>query len=464
MAFRETQKTVAVIGSGMAGLVTAYLVQHDRKQRYKVEMFEMQDQLSLDSASYSITPGNDHTTSSYRIDIPMRAFDDGFHINLKRMYDHFDIKYTSTKFIYPMSTVSINDGKKMSPHFIHSSSNHQVPPIRPEDCGYVEWILRTLYLAVCYFWFTACCFFLNPRPATVSNEGESLRQYLDRIRLPRYFRKNYLLPLMSSVATCSHDELLEFPAIDAVDYARRTYRQPHYTVIGGVQNVQTKIASKQSVTFGAMVTGAKNVGSKVQVTWTNLKSKEVHSRLFDHVILAVPPNVVSAIYEPLRDVLSSIPVIHGESVIHRDRSTVPRYGQSLRSRFSTKAQQSLDPTQILHICSNSFATESIHEHPDSVLVTSFPITPIDPAKVIHRARLTRVLRTPKSRKVVNQIFSGKFEFASPEKAKIWHNGVGNVWLAGAWCWDGMVLLEGCVVSAMRVAAGLDIDIPWLTRK
>ncbi|RAQ49898.1 hypothetical protein AFGD_010008 [Aspergillus flavus] len=457
MAAPEPKKTVAIIGSGMAGLVSAYLIQQDRKRRYEVEVFEMQDQLSLDSASYTITSQDHHT---YRVDVPMRAFDDGFHNNLKLMYDHLGVKYTSPKFIYPLSTISTTDGKKLPPHFIHSSSNHQVPPIRPEGCGYVEWILRILYLAVCYFWFTACCFLVEPKPATPSDEGESLRQYLGRIRLPQYFVNTYFLPLLSSVTTCSHSELLDFPAIDAVDYARRTYRQPHYTVVGGVQNVQTKISNAQSVRLGAIVTQVENVGSKVQVTWTDLKSKEVHSKQFDHVVMAVTPNVVGAIYEPLRKLMSSIPVNQGEAVVHRDRSSIPDCSQSL-GRFAAAARQSVDPTQILHICSNSSATEAIHEHPCSVLVTSFPIAPIDPAKVIHRARLTRVLRTPQSRKIVNRIFGGNPQHAYQEKEKSWSNGTGNVWLAGAWCWDGMVLLEGCVVSAMRVAASLDVEVPWL---
>ncbi|KAE8145397.1 hypothetical protein BDV25DRAFT_164780 [Aspergillus avenaceus] len=452
------KKTVAVIGSGMAGLVSVYLIQQDRKKRYEVEMFETQNQLSLDSASHTVTSDED-PSSSYRIDVPMRAFDDGFHLNLKRMYDHLGVQYTSPKFVYPLSTVSTTDNSRKSPpHFIHSSSNHQVPPIKPERCGYGQWILRTLYLAVCYFWFTACCFLIEPIPATIDRDDESFQVYLDRIALPKYFIGNYLLPLMSAVTTCSHDELLGFPAIDAIDYARRTYRQPHYTVVGGVQNVQAKIACAPSVRLGATVTKVEHIGSRLRVTWIDSRSTETCSKEFDHVVMAVTPNVVGAIYEPLRTTLSSIPVISGESVVHYDRSTLPDCGRSIR-KFSRDVRFSPDQPQLLYICSNSSATEAIHEHPGSVLVTSFPIAPIDPAKVIHRARLARVLRTPKSRRVVNRIFSGDFEQTQQED-KTWRNGTGNVWLAGAWCWDGMVLLEGCIVSAMRVAAGLDVEVPW----
>jgi protoporphyrinogen oxidase len=41
MEARKPKKTVAVIGSGMAGLVSAYLIQKDRKHRFAVEVFEM---------------------------------------------------------------------------------------------------------------------------------------------------------------------------------------------------------------------------------------------------------------------------------------------------------------------------------------------------------------------------------------------------------------------------------------
>lgn len=34
------KQTVAVVGSGMAGLVTAFLLQQDKKGRYDVQLFE----------------------------------------------------------------------------------------------------------------------------------------------------------------------------------------------------------------------------------------------------------------------------------------------------------------------------------------------------------------------------------------------------------------------------------------
>lgn len=70
--------------------------------------------------------------------------------------------------------------------------------------------------------------------------------------------------------------------------------------------------------------------------------------------------------------------------------------------------------------------------------------------------------------MVERIFSrnnnSSARYDNGEKKEFsWRNGDGNVWLVGAWCWDGMVLLEGCVVSAMRVADDLGVEVPWIAK-
>jgi len=84
------------------------------------------------------------------------------------------------------------------------------------------------------------------------------------------------------------------------------------------------------------------------------------------------------------------------------------------------------------------------------------------ANELHSATFTRVLRTPESRDIVNTIFDCR-KSASLPQSKTWMSGDGGIWLVGGWCWDGMVLLEGCISSAMRVADSLEVDIPWSDR-
>ena len=374
------------------------------------------------------------------------------------MYDYFGVQYSSPRFIYTMSTISDTASKDTRPYFIHSSNNHQIPPMRPEGCSWGSWLTETIYLAACYFWFIICCFMVKPKEAGDSSAAESFRQYSTRICLPKYFVRHYFLPLMSCVTTCPHDALLEFPAIDIIGYQTKTFRRPHYTVLGGVNKVQDKLARGQKVRYCSTVTGVENTGTKVKVSWKNEETGAVESKLFDHVVMAVTPDVVRAIFPPLRKALATVPTTPVHSVVHRDFARFPKCSQVVSERI--RMQNGASVTHPIHICSNSSATESTHEHPSSVLISTSPIVPVDPTKIVQSTTFTRVLRTPTSRKIMLDIFDSRRSSNETGDIKQWRNGDGNVWLVGGWCWDGMVMLEGCVASALRVAKQLDIDVPW----
>ncbi|KAJ5747846.1 uncharacterized protein N7511_009542 [Penicillium nucicola] len=451
------RKKVAVVGTGMAGLIIAYILKNDHRQRFEVEVFEKQDKLSLDSASHTISTQGGDGENQERLDLPMRAIADGYYENLKRMYDYFGITYGSRRFIYSLSTLPKDLHEQVNPYYVHSSNNHQIPPLRPEGLSWTRWLVETCYLAVCYYWFTACCFFVTPRTVESFGAEESLRQYVERIYLPWYYVKHYLLPMMSSVTTCSHDALLEFPAIDVVDYERKTFRKTHYTVTGGVQRVEKELSRGMRNRLATKVTSVENIGTEVKVSWTNTLDGQNDSKLFDHVILAVTPDVIGAIFEPLRSAVAAVPTTTVQIVIHRDFSKIIDCSKSLWRQIASNRSDSAP--QPFHICSSAEATEATHEHPSAYLITNYPIAPIDPEKVVHTATLTRVLRSPTSRQIVNNIFGKRV--VGQEKSQLWQNGDGNVWLVGSWCWDGMVLLEGCVGSAIRVANALGVQVPWM---
>ncbi|KGY14995.1 hypothetical protein PABG_12109 [Paracoccidioides brasiliensis Pb03] len=497
-----SRTTVAIIGSGMAGLVSAYLLKQDQSQNFDVQVFEMQNELSLDSASVTVPSANGREV---RIDLPMRAFAGGYYSNLRRMYNYLGVKYTPMQFLFPLSRAPVvrdrsnlpsppnqgdaddhvhsdeRDGKFLSskPYFIHSSNNHRIPPIRPEHLGLWDWVAESIYLVFCFAWYTICSFFIPPyssrtdyRSATgagISKQdsvsvSESLGEYLQRIRLPTYFTQNYILPQFSAVTTCSHEALLKFPAKDFTDYATQTYNVPYYVVKGGVNIVQKKLAEGLNIQLSSRVVSVELLSgsSKVRVSYMSNTDGTIHQRDFNHVIMAVTPDVVGAIFQPLRSAMAQVPTIKVESVVHNDTSSL-----RILSQTSVGSEGYFHPssaeTQVIHVRSSPAGfTEAIHECTASLLVTTGPITPIDTSKVIHRTSFTRVLRTPQSREVVNRIFGyNPITCRASEKCTTqWRNGYGNVWLVGGWCWDGMVLLEGCVVSAMRVADALGVHVPW----
>jgi len=410
--------------------------------------------LSLDAASVSIPDATNK--SSDRVDLPMRAFAGGYYNNLQALYDYLGVRYHSQPFLFEFAecheTVAApgaSHGRDRS-YFVHASNLHRLPP-RPSDIGLVPHVLQTLYLIVTYTWFALCCSFIEP------TRGETLQQYLNRMRTPRHFVTYYLLPLLSSVSTCPHDSLLAFPASDIIGYKRKTHGAPHYTVSEGVRGVQDRLIKGIDVTLNATVTAVEPFDKGVRISWTQAAGSEVstHTAQFDRVILAVTPDVVGRLFRPLQHHMHRIPTAVVESVVHTDLTVMG--GDHVEKIASQNAQ-------LIHLnttSENMLQTESHHLQPCGVVVTTCPFSGFRESSVIQRSKFTRVLRTPESQRIVNAVFEDDAaRHADDKSVPLWRNGDDNVWLVGGWCWDGMVLLEGCVVSAMRVADAFDVHVPW----
>lgn len=457
---------------------------------------------------------NEETGAIERVDLPMRASAGGYYTNLLRMYSHLSIPLHPLRFLFvfakilPSATSSSHPPPTSTPgtYFIHASNLHQTPPPWPGARPVLLHLLEILYLIVCQFWFTVACFLVRPRPS------ESLASYLSRIWLPRRYVSHYLLPLMSSVSTCSHDEMLAFPASDVVAYKRLSHGQQHYAVCGGVRQVQARLASGlQDVRLGARVVeviprqaGDEKVGktgmrSSAGVTvrwrpvnsqWTEETDRE-EEETFDRVILAVSPDVAARIFRPLRSTLAQLPTVRVESSVLRPRTPPAEHEGSgpdthrligendheddderddggsadgppskgcMHHLFGTDASP---PAQSItfrtRFSETGSRTEALHAMPSGVVVSTCPFNPdAERKRTLQTARFTRTLRTVQSRAVVQRML-GEVEGGD---AAEWVNGEDDVWVTGAWCWDGMVLLEGCVVSAMRVARDFGVCIPW----
>lgn len=387
----------------------------------------------------------------------MRAFAGGYYSNLRALYDYLGIRYRSQPFLFSFTASSspslTGPSQRPGTYFVHASNLHQRAP-RPSAIGIIPYCAQAVYLIACYAWFSVCCFLVAPRT------GETLQQYVDRTYLPQYFVTYYLVPLLSSVTTCPHDSLLTFPASDITEYKRRTHGAPHYTVSGGVRGVQNRLAQGIPCKLNSNITAVVPLHKGVQVSWAQGSGSdlEVHSECFDRVILAVAPDVVGQIFEPLRYHMSRIPTIAVESVIHTDRSVLIDQGPPIVDKYAAQLIYLQTTTEDIR------RTESHHIQPCSRIVSTCPYSPIKKASIFHCAKFTRVLRSARSQQIVNTIFEDNQSAATIEMLEKplpqWKNGEDNVWLVGGWCWDGMVLLEGCVVSAMRVADDFGVEVPW----
>jgi hypothetical protein len=407
----------------------------------------------------------------------MRAFAGGFYRNLKAMYDYLGVEYLAQSFLFSFSVAPSHNlpARRLVRHtayFIHSSNNHRIPPLKPEGITVFEYLVQLAYLLLCYAWYTICCFLVPPRTYGKRGTSETFGQYLSRIRLPRHFADYYLLPLMSAVTTCPHDTLLQFPACDLTEYKKQTHGAEHYTVSNGVQSVQEKLSKGIRTRLLARVLAVKPQNFRIKVSWEqsgDSANADPVEDSFDRVVLAVPPDVVGKMFAPLSYEMSGIPTIPVENVAHNvpGKASGVFLGATANGRHSPRRFDP-GPAQMIHLRTSvdgGHRTESAHEQPSGMTVTTCPLTAVPSSEVIHSVKFTRVLRTPESREIVNSIF-GEHQPSSRTwgHGTGWRNGDGGVCLAGGWCWDGLVLLEGCEVSAMRIADAFGVDVPWRVAK
>lgn len=381
----------------------------------------------------------------------MRALTSGYYPELKAMYDFLGIRCRTQnlRFIFTEQPGQLSDDQVGEAYFVHASNNHQFPPPRPPRLGISQYLLELGFVTICYLWFTLCCFVVEPQRSIATGLPESVKEYLRRIWIPERFAGLYLLPLISAVATCSHHELLDFPASDLVNYRKAILFGEHLVVTEGVQRVQEHLANRLDIHTSSPVTKVVPVGSKIKLTVQGKGSVGGDDLVFDRVVLAVPPNVVAAVYEPLRDQLGCIPTKAVTTVIHRS---------------SAHDDRSRAGAENIYLCTSRKSdgwTHASHHHGGGICVTSNcgggPIL----TGSLSTSSFTRTLRTSASKNVVDQIFKhaeGRQNYQ--EKTSAWTNGQDGVYLTGAWCWDGMVLLEGAAVSAVRVAEAFSVQIPW----
>lgn len=466
--------------------------------------------LSFDSASAAVK--NSQTGAVERVDLPMRASAGGYYANLMQMYNHLGVPLHPIRFLFVFAealgvkpkppsakgagarnayqTATDSVAGPLQSYFIHASNLHQTPPPWPRGRSVVAHLLELVYVVVCYIWLTVACFVVAPITTSVQGSdnpgGENFSQYLDRIWLPRRYVSRYLLPLMSSVSTCTHSELLNFPASDLVYYKRLSHREQHYAVCGGVGQVQAMLTRDiHDVRLGCQVSEIvpRANGEGVLVRWARTnedlgRESSETEEVFDRVILAVSPDVAGKVFRPLAGLSDKIPTVQVESSVLAPATS----GKNDRDIFSvvdagndTAATGCMhhgpDPARAQTITLRSKLTgkgprtEALHEMPSGVVVSTCPMEAHGPSvKTLRYAKFTRTLRTPESRAVVERLMGrrGYHDEVDEKDHERWVSGDDNVWLAGAWCWDGMVLLEGCVVSAMQVADDFGVDIPWQT--
>ncbi|QQP97166.1 NAD(P)/FAD-dependent oxidoreductase [Lysobacter enzymogenes] len=407
---------IAVVGSGIAGLASAWLLHRE----HEVVLFERDPRLGGHTDTHDVRlHGRD-----YRVDTGFIVFNPIHYPLLSRLFEELGVASRPTTMSF--SVQCQRSGLEYNATDLDSLFCQRRNLLSPRFWGMVRDLTRFYRHA--------------PELLEQSGPGPSLGDYLRRERYGAAFRDLHLLPMTCALWSLPAARALEFPARYLVRFMAnhqmlQVSARPQWRVVdGGSDRYITAMRSRWSVRErpGCGVTGLRR---DAQGVWVR---HDWGLERFDHAVMACHSDQALALLEDAdpreRDILGAIGYQTNEAVLHTDARLLPR------RRKAWAAWNAYVPADPGAGCTVSYCMNLLQglDAPEPVVVTLNRSADIDPAKVLARMRYAHPVHDPAA------------VAAQQRKAQI--QGRRRTWFAGAyWGWG---FHEDGMRSAVEVAQGL----------
>lgn len=409
---------IAVIGSGIAGLASAWLL----SRRHQVTLFEANRYFGGHTHTHEVAQAG----RSYRID-------SGFIVHNPLHYPLF------TGLLGQLGVASQPTQMSFSVHSEASGLEYNTASLgslfcqprnlfAPRFLGMVRDLVR--------FYREA------PQLLTRPEERVSLGDYLEQNGYGTTFRDQHLIPMASALWSSPATQILQFPARYLVQFmANHQMMQlsgrPQWRVVqGGSSTYVAALRAQWSVRerLGCPVRSLRRFGHGVEV------DSMAGSETFDQVVLAVHSDQALDLLADANDreqeILGAIGYQDNHVVLHTDASVLPR------QRKAWAAWNAWIPRENEAPCSVSYWMNLLQgiESPEPFVVSLNRGNAINPDKVLAHLRYQ------------HPVYSHAAVQAQARKAEI--QGQQRTWFAGAyWGWG---FHEDGMQSAVEVAAALGV--------
>jgi predicted NAD/FAD-binding protein len=397
---------VAIVGSGIAGMASAWLL----SRAHEVTLFEANERIG----------GHTHTHEveldgvPYAIDTGFIVFNTANYPRLTALFDELGVTSQPTT----MSFAVRNDasGLEYNATDLDRLFVQRRNLVSPRFWGMVRDILR----------------FYRQAPALVDGGDASitLGDWLDRERYGAAFRDDHLVPMAGALWSSPPGDVLAIPlrhlvAFMANHHMLQTDDRPQWRVVSGgsasyVRALRRRWRVHERV--GCAVRAVRRHDDGVTVTST------AGDERYDRVVLACHSDEALALLADAdareREILGAIGFRHNDVVLHTDARLLPR------RRRAWAAWNAFVPAQRDEHCTVSYCMNLLQgiASPRPFVVTLNRTAAIDPALVLARMRYA------------HPVFNAAAVAAQARRHEI--QGVRRTWFAGAyWGWgfheDGM---------------------------
>jgi predicted NAD/FAD-binding protein len=424
-AIMTDKKRIAVVGAGISGLASAWLLSRD----YQVTLFEAGKYLGGHTNTVDVNlEGKTHP-----VDTGFLVFNEKTYPNLIAMFELLGVDSVETEMSFAVSLE--NPDLEWAGSNLATVFGQKRNLLRPAFWSMLADILRFNRESIAWL-------------ASHPDNERSLRDFLREGKYSSAFSEWYLLPMAAAIWSCPTGEMLDTPLATFIRFCQnhgllQVFDRPLWrTVKGGGRDYVQKISAQlNDIRIGCPVSAVTRQADGLVVTHLG------GSEQFDHVVMACHSDQALAILgftatDGQREVLSAIRYQPNRAVLHTDRALLPRDEKlwSAWNYFAGSGEPGEQPVAV------SYLINRLQPLPfkTPVVVTLNPAREPDPAKVLAEFDYA------------HPIFDGPAIAAQQRLAEV--QGGNGIWLAGAWGSYGFH--EDGLKSALRVVNGLGVRAPW----
>ena len=435
----EAKPRLAVIGAGLAGLSSAWLL----SKQYSVTLYERHH-----SAGMGVYTADYHSNGlSTRIDIPLRIFTPSYYPSLFALYEYLGIEMETSDHAGVFQYLS--DTHAISPFFQYH--NRQVLGFSLSYLNRNSFTKTGLILA-----YEQWRFFKIIKKDFIKQRSHladiTFKEYLSGQAFSAQFIDHMLLPALAVTLTCDFESVGNYPADLILEYLTcGVMKQGIVRAKLGVDGIIPKITKGYQVKCSHEVLKVEQGMGAVSVTVKDIASNQLTIDEFDQVVVAcqadIAANILSqsddALQQQQAKLLGAIPLEHSTMVLHTDTSLIFDAIKSspvsyLLSEHENRAATTVDLTK-------AFST---YKNQQPVFQTWHPIKQPAPETIISQAQFSRPLVTLQSRQSIKQLQQ--------------LNKQSSVKICGSYMANRFPLLDAAVESSVAIAKQLGVNVPWET--
>ncbi|MGO1296198.1 MAG: NAD(P)/FAD-dependent oxidoreductase [Vibrio sp.] len=410
---------VAIIGSGISGLTTAYYLhsQHD------IIVYEANDYIGGHTATVDVNLAE----ASYAIDTGFIVYNDRTYPNFMHLMKEIGVKGKATEMSFSVKNDS--NGLEYNGHTVGTLFAQKRNLLNPQFYRFISDILRFNKLA----------------KASINEEARSqtLDAFLTEHRFNAYFCENYILPMGAAIWSSSLADMRQFP----LDFFLRfflnhglldvTNRPQWYVIEGGSRSYIDPLTQHfaDRIRLNSPVSAVERSTSGVNVTSNG------ETETFDEVVFACHSDQANQLLSDAttleQEVLGAIPYQANQVTLHTDTSILPKHQAAWASWNYWLQGAQHEEKQLPAVTYNMNILQQI-DAPKTFCVTLNRDNAIDKTKILRQFTYH------------HPVFTVDGLQAQRRRSEI--NGYNHVWFCGAYWYNGFH--EDGVRSALDVVTAM----------